>query len=227
MTYRILVVDDQEMTTSLVTRYLEARGLQAVAAASGPAAIERCREAFPDAILMDVQMPGMDGLEATRQIRQLPGGAAVPIVAFTALAMRGDRERCLAAGMNDYISKPVRMADLHDRIIHLLGNKPHADFLPVGTTTDFPLGKGRMVVVSGRHVAVFRLDDGFFAIDNLCLHQAGPLCEGDIEDGAVTCPWHGWSYDIRTGILVQDGKVGVSRHNTRVVGDQVQVQLTD
>jgi nitrite reductase (NADH) small subunit len=101
------------------------------------------------------------------------------------------------------------------------------EFVPVGVTTDFPQGKGRMVVVNGRHVAVFRLDDGFFAIDNLCLHQAGPLCDGDIEDGAVTCPWHGWSYDIRTGILVQDGKVGVSRHNTRVVGDQVQVQLTD
>lgn len=84
-----------------------------------------------------------------------------------------------------------------------------------------------MVLVHGRHVALFRLDDGFFAIDNLCLHQAGPLCEGEIERDIVTCPWHGWSYDIRTGVLVQDGKVGVSRHNTRVVGDDVQVQLTD
>jgi nitrite reductase/ring-hydroxylating ferredoxin subunit len=102
-----------------------------------------------------------------------------------------------------------------------------ADFVTVGRVQDFVPGQGRMVVVGGRHVALFRLDEGFFAIDNLCLHQAGPLCDGDIENGVVTCPWHGWSYDIRTGILVQDGKVGVSRHNTRVVGDQIEIQLTD
>ena len=85
-----------------------------------------------------------------------------------------------------------------------------------------------MVMVGGRHIALFRLDDGFFAIDNLCLHQAGPLCEGEIDArGVVTCPWHGWSYEIRTGTLVQDPRVGVSRHNTRVVDDHVQVQLTD
>jgi nitrite reductase (NADH) small subunit len=101
------------------------------------------------------------------------------------------------------------------------------EFVTVGRTADFPPGEGRMAVVQGRHVAVFRLDDGFFAIDNLCLHQAGPLCEGPIDRGIVTCPWHGWSYDIRTGILVQDGKVGVSRHHARVVDDLVQVQLTD
>ena len=101
------------------------------------------------------------------------------------------------------------------------------EYVTVGQTADFPAGEGRMAVVNGRHVAIFRLDDGYFAIDNLCLHQAGPLCDGAVERGIVTCPWHGWSYDIRTGILVQDGKVGVSRHTTRVVGDTVQVQLTD
>ena len=100
-------------------------------------------------------------------------------------------------------------------------------FVAVGRTQDFPAGTGHMVRVNGRHVALFRLDEGFFAIDNLCLHQAGPLCDGEIEGGVVTCPWHGWSYDIRTGILVQDGKVGVSRHNARVVDDVVQVQLSD
>jgi len=101
------------------------------------------------------------------------------------------------------------------------------DFVTVGRVADFVPGQGRMVVVNGRHVAVFRLDDGFFAIDNLCLHQAGPLCEGDIVGGVVTCPWHGWSYEIRSGTLVQDPRVGVSKHNTRIVGDDVQVQLTN
>jgi nitrite reductase/ring-hydroxylating ferredoxin subunit len=102
-----------------------------------------------------------------------------------------------------------------------------SEFVTVGRVADFVAGRGRMVVVNGRHVALFRLDDGFFAIDNLCLHQAGPLCDGDIERGVVTCPWHGWSYEIRSGTLVQDPRVGVSKHNTRIVGDDVQVQLTD
>ena len=102
-----------------------------------------------------------------------------------------------------------------------------AEFVSVGRVGDFMPGCGRMVVVNGRHIAVFRLDDGFFAIDNLCLHQAGPLCDGDIEGGVVTCPWHGWSYEIRSGTLVQDPRVGVSKHNTRIVGDDVQVRLTD
>lgn len=102
-----------------------------------------------------------------------------------------------------------------------------SEFVSVGRVSDFVPSQGRMVVVSGRHVALFRLDDGFFAIDNLCLHQAGPLCEGEIDGGVVTCPWHGWSYEIRSGTLVQDPRVGVSKHITRVVGDEVQVQLTD
>ena len=102
-----------------------------------------------------------------------------------------------------------------------------ADFVAVGRVDDFPAGRGRMVVVNGRHVALFRLDEEFYAIDNLCLHRAGPLCDGEIERGVVTCPWHGWSYEIRTGTLVQDPRVGVSKHLTRVVDDQVQVQLTD
>jgi nitrite reductase (NADH) small subunit len=100
-------------------------------------------------------------------------------------------------------------------------------FVSVASIHDFPVGSGRMVVVDRRHVALFRLDDGFHAIDNLCLHQAGPLCEGEIEDAVVTCPWHGWSYDIRTGILVQDGRVGVSRHHTRIVDEMVQVRLSE
>jgi nitrite reductase/ring-hydroxylating ferredoxin subunit len=101
------------------------------------------------------------------------------------------------------------------------------EFVTVGHAQDFPRNAGRMVIVQGRHVALFRLDEGFFAIDNLCLHQAGPLCEGELEGAVVTCPWHGWSYDVRSGILVQDGRIGVSRHNTRVVDGLVQVQLTD
>jgi nitrite reductase/ring-hydroxylating ferredoxin subunit len=98
-------------------------------------------------------------------------------------------------------------------------------FEAVGKVEEFPARAGRMVVVGRRHVAVFRMDDGFHAIDNLCLHHAGPLCEGELEGHVVTCPWHGWSYDIRTGVLVQDGNIGVTRHHVRVVDDVVQVRL--
>ena len=99
--------------------------------------------------------------------------------------------------------------------------------MSVGAVDSFPAGAGVMAVVGRRHLAIFRLDGEFFAIDNLCLHQAGPLCEGEVEDGIVICPWHGWAYQIRTGILVQDGKVGVSCHEVRVVGGDVQVRVAD
>jgi nitrite reductase (NADH) small subunit len=103
-----------------------------------------------------------------------------------------------------------------------------SEFVSVGRIGDFTSGQGKMVTVNGRHVALFRLADEFYAIDNLCLHKAGPLCEGHIDtNDVVTCPWHGWSYEIRTGTLVQDPRVGVSKHEVRVEGDQVSVRLSD
>ena len=85
-----------------------------------------------------------------------------------------------------------------------------------------------MVTVNGRHVALFRLGDEFFALDNMCLHRGGPICEGPIDaQDVVTCPWHGWSYEIRTGTMVQDPRVGLSKHDVRIEGDQIAVRLTD
>ena len=101
------------------------------------------------------------------------------------------------------------------------------EFVAVGKVADFVPGSGTMVVVSGRDVAVFRIGDEFHALDNTCLHRGGPLCEGDIDNGVVTCPWHGWSYEIKTGTMVQDPRVGVSRHDVRLRGDQIEVKLSD
>lgn len=98
-------------------------------------------------------------------------------------------------------------------------------FVRVGTLADFPHGAGRLVTVDGRHVAVFRLDDGLHALDNLCLHRAGPLCDGPVDNGVVTCPWHGWSYDIRSGTLTQDPRVGVDTYEVRVEGEEVSVRV--
>lgn len=100
------------------------------------------------------------------------------------------------------------------------------EFVNVGRVADFTPGAGKMVVVGGRHVAVFRLGDAFHALDNLCLHRGGPLCDGAIDRGVVTCPWHGWSFEIATGTMVQDPRVGVSRHDVRVQDGEIAVRLT-
>jgi len=84
-----------------------------------------------------------------------------------------------------------------------------------------------MVVVGSRHVAVFRLGEEFYALDNLCLHRGGPLCDGGIDDDVVTCPWHGWSYEIKTGTMVQDPRVGVSKHEVKIEGSAVSIRLSD
>jgi nitrite reductase (NADH) small subunit len=101
------------------------------------------------------------------------------------------------------------------------------EFEVVGRIADFAPGGGKMVIVGGRHVALFRLGEAFHALDNMCLHRGGPLCEGSIARGVVTCPWHGWSYEIATGTMVQDPRVGVSRHEVRVQDGEVAVRLTD
>jgi PAS domain S-box-containing protein len=108
----ILLVDDNITTLETVYDYLEARGYHDTLSYDGTQAIEKTLDEHPDLILMDIQMPRMDGLEATRRIRANPEIAATPIIALTALAMSGDRERCLEAGANDYLSKPVSFKKL-------------------------------------------------------------------------------------------------------------------
>ena len=104
------------MNVRLTVALLTKLGHSAIVVGDGQAAVEaHAREAF-DLILMDVQMPVLGGLDATRQIREaeaaVPAGPHVKIVALTARAMKGDREECLAAGMDDYVTKPVRLSDL-------------------------------------------------------------------------------------------------------------------
>jgi len=113
---RLLLAEDTETTITLLSDYLEAEGYELIVARSGSEAIQKAREVSPDLILMDVQMPGMDGLETMQRIRQESALAATPMIALTALAMPGDRERCLAAGANDYLTKPVNLEGLAQTI---------------------------------------------------------------------------------------------------------------
>jgi predicted ATPase/signal transduction histidine kinase len=105
----ILIVDDDKAAIETLADYLEAKGYDTIFAQNGREAIELTRLHHPEAILMDVQMPVLDGLGAIEQLRCDPQFARLPIIALTALAMNGDRERCLAAGANEYLAKPVTL----------------------------------------------------------------------------------------------------------------------
>jgi PAS domain S-box-containing protein len=119
----VLLAEDNEATSSMVADYLGEFGYQVVVARTGAEAIARAQEVSPAIVLMDIQMPGMDGLEAIRRIRASAEVADVPIIALTALAMPGDRERCLAAGANAYLSKPVSLRGLASLIETILNRQ--------------------------------------------------------------------------------------------------------
>jgi signal transduction histidine kinase/CheY-like chemotaxis protein len=116
----ILLAEDHLANVLTIGEYLEAHGYTVVNAHDGLEAIQRAQETNPDIILMDIQMPVMDGLEATRRLRANPRFASTPIIALTALAMPGDQERCLLAGASEYLSKPVSLKTLRQTIENIL-----------------------------------------------------------------------------------------------------------
>ena len=117
---RLLLAEDHLLNQQVFMEYLSALGYEVILAQNGLEAVALCAERQPDLVLMDIQMPEMDGIEATHRIRANPQTAQVPIIALTALAMSGDRERCLSAGMNRYLSKPVNLRGLATEIASLL-----------------------------------------------------------------------------------------------------------
>ncbi|HEY3475525.1 MAG TPA: response regulator, partial [Anaerolineales bacterium] len=108
----ILLIEDTREATVMVTDYLQLAGYQVLTARDALTGMDIAKRMHPDLILMDIQLPGMDGLEATRRLRTDPEFRALPIIALTALAMPGDRERCLAAGTTDYVTKPISLKKL-------------------------------------------------------------------------------------------------------------------
>lgn len=108
----ILLAEDNTANIITINSYLEAKGFRLLLAKDGKEAIDLIKFEHPDVVVMDIQMPGMGGIEAMQLIRQNPDLKDIPIIALTALAMKGDRERCLEAGANAYLSKPVRLKEL-------------------------------------------------------------------------------------------------------------------
>jgi two-component system, sensor histidine kinase and response regulator len=123
---RVLLAEDNLVNQRVVQRILEKNGHSVVLAGNGKKALEALRQETFDVLLMDVQMPEMDGLEATCAIREneKTSGMHVPIIALTAHAMKGDQDRCIAAGMDGYLSKPIQAADLLNIIEALVMERP-------------------------------------------------------------------------------------------------------
>jgi two-component system, cell cycle response regulator DivK len=107
MNKRILLIEDNEQNRYLVTFLLQARGWEVAHAADGPAGLALAGEIAPALILLDIQLPGMDGYAVARALRANPTLAAIPVVAVTSYAMPGDRERCIEAGCTGYLEKPI------------------------------------------------------------------------------------------------------------------------
>ncbi len=118
---RILLVEDNEMNREMLSRRLAKRNYEVVHAVTGREAIDKAISAQPDLILMDLSLPDVDGWEATRRIKSEAATAAIPVIALTAHAMAGDREKALEAGADDYDTKPVEFTRLLQKIESFLG----------------------------------------------------------------------------------------------------------
>jgi two-component system, cell cycle response regulator DivK len=121
MTKRILVVEDQEDLRGILRDLLSSSGYEMLEAADGQAGVDKARAEKPDLILMDIQMPVMDGYDATRQIKADPNLKSIPIVAVSSFAMKGDEEKARASGCDHYVTKPYSPMQLLRTVRNLLG----------------------------------------------------------------------------------------------------------
>ena len=132
---RLLLVDDQPANIMVAQQLLQSAGLVVETAENGQQAVEQIKSGSPfDAVLMDVRMPVMDGYDATRLIRKESVFADLPIIAMTADAMPGDRDRSLASGMNDHLTKPIDVDELHDKLLKWIPPKIKSSSIPLVST---------------------------------------------------------------------------------------------
>ena len=123
---KILLVEDNEMNRDMLSRRLERKGYEVILAVDGPTGIEMARSGFPDVVLMDMSLPVLDGWEATRILKDDQATSRIPLIALTAHAMAGDRDKALEAGCDDYDTKPVDLSRLLGKIEALLSQPVRA-----------------------------------------------------------------------------------------------------
>lgn len=120
---KILLVEDNEMNRDMLSRRLERRGYQVLIAVDGEQGVAMAQSEIPDLILMDMSLPVLNGWEATRRLKAASETRAIPIIALTAHAMMGDREKAIEAGCDDFDTKPIELPRLLDKITALLARK--------------------------------------------------------------------------------------------------------
>ena len=120
---KILLVEDNEENRDMLSRRLTRRGYEVVIALDGGQGVAMAQSEIPDLILMDMDLPVLDGWEATRQLKSAPETKAIPIIALTAHAMMGDREKAIDAGCDDYDTKPIEFSRLIEKIEAFLGKE--------------------------------------------------------------------------------------------------------
>ena len=130
---KLLLVEDNEMNRDMLSRRLIRRGFEVILAEDGEQGVAMAREAMPDLILMDMSLPVLDGWEATRRLKADDATRSIPIVALTAHAMSGDRDKALAVGCEDYDTKPIELPRLLEKIDRIMGSRPKA--LGAGSTS--------------------------------------------------------------------------------------------
>jgi two-component system, cell cycle response regulator DivK len=123
MSKRILVVEDQEDLRAILRDLLSASGYTVIEAVDGGESVAKAASGRPDLVLMDIQLPVLDGYDATRQIKALPGCVTIPIIAVSSFAMKGDEEKARAAGCDDYVTKPYSPVQLLRIIRGRLGER--------------------------------------------------------------------------------------------------------
>ena len=123
---KILLVEDNEMNRDMLSRRLQRRGYEVLTAVDGESGLALIKSETPALVLMDMSLPGIDGWEATRRLKADPATRAIPVIALTAHAMAGDREKALAAGCDDFDIKPIDLERLLGKISALLGGKAPA-----------------------------------------------------------------------------------------------------
>jgi two-component system, cell cycle response regulator DivK len=121
---KILLVEDNEMNRDMLSRRLQRRGYEVLTAVDGESGLAMTRSETPALVLMDMSLPGIDGWEATRRVKAAPETRSIPVIALTAHAMSGDREKALAVGCDDFDTKPVDLTRLLQKIEALIGPAP-------------------------------------------------------------------------------------------------------
>lgn len=100
-----------------------------------------------------------------------------------------------------------------------------SELIEIARTGDVPVGRVRAFEVAGRRIALYHTASGFYATDNTCPHRGGPLAEGDLIDDEITCPWHLWGFDVKTGLCAGNREISVATHEVRVDGERVLVRV--